>query len=122
MTRRVARFFYGIAARIPPHQSGALAQCAFCEWGKFFAEKKRGRYSAVARASSSLRAHARKDHPERFPAFSTAEQIFGARPVCGAAPLHDSRFSCTLEAGHLGDHQQVNPNGGCVGWRQKGGA
>jgi len=58
--RRVRREFYGVVARIPPHEPGALAQCAFCEWGKFFADKKRTRYSALARAASSLRSHARR--------------------------------------------------------------
>jgi hypothetical protein len=75
--RRVYRFFYGIAAQIPPHKSGALAQCAFCQWGKFFPDNKRAKYSAAARAAASLRAHARKSHPDRFLKFSTAEQIFG---------------------------------------------
>ena len=77
--RRVRREFYGVVARIPPHEPGALAQCAFCEWGKFFADKKRTRYSALARAASSLRSHARRSHPDKFPKFSTAEQIFGSK-------------------------------------------
>lgn len=65
--KRVRREFYGITRRIPPRTGGALAQCFFCEWGRFFADHKRKRYSAVARAASSLRAHARREHPDSFP-------------------------------------------------------
>jgi hypothetical protein len=92
--RRVCRFFYGIAARIPPHQSGAMAQCAFCEWGKFFPDQKRRRYSAVARAASSLRAHARKNHPERFPHFSTAAEIFSPSNYAGEPRPHPGDCVC----------------------------
>lgn len=73
----VVREFYGFVARIPPHpphRSGALAQCAFCEWGRFFADRKRMRYSSVARASASLRVHAKKVHGEKFPCISTARK------------------------------------------------
>jgi len=75
--RRVKREFYGVVARIPPQQPGALAQCAFCEWGRFFPDRKRKRYSALARAAASLRAHARRLHADKFLQFSSAEQIFG---------------------------------------------
>lgn len=75
--KRIRRFFYGVAAVIPPQTPGALAQCAFCEWGRFFRAHKRKRYSALARAAASLRIHARRVHPDKFPKFSTAEEIFG---------------------------------------------
>jgi hypothetical protein len=75
--KRVKREFYGVVARIPPQKPGALAQCAFCEWGRFFPDRKRKRYSALARAAASLRAHARKVHRDKFVRFSTAEEMFG---------------------------------------------
>ncbi len=78
MAKRIQRNFYGVVARIPPHEPGALAQCAFCEWGRFFRDNKRKRYSALARAASSLRDHARRTHPDKFVKFSTAEQIRSA--------------------------------------------
>ncbi len=77
MKKRVHREFFGVVCRIPPHVPGALAQCAFCEWGRFFPDRKRMRYSAVARASASLRAHAKRAHAAKFPQFSTAQQILG---------------------------------------------
>jgi hypothetical protein len=49
----------------------------FCQWGRFFADRKRMRYSAVARASASLRLHAKKAHGDKFLTVSTAEEIFG---------------------------------------------
>jgi hypothetical protein len=48
--KRIARYFYGVASVIPPQTPGAIAQCAFCEWGRFFRANKRKRYSALARA------------------------------------------------------------------------
>ena len=77
MRKRIKREFYGVVRRIPPYEPGALAQCAFCQWGRFFADRKRMRYSAVARASASLRAHAKKAHGDKFLAISTAEEILG---------------------------------------------
>ena len=75
--KRIARYFYGVASVIPPQTPGAIAQCAFCEWGRFFRANKRKRYSALARACASLRDHARRAHPDKFPQISTPEQIFG---------------------------------------------
>ena len=65
--RRVVRSPYGVVARISPRQTGALAQCRFCEWGKFIADNKRKRYSSMARAASALRWHTRREHPEKLP-------------------------------------------------------
>jgi len=64
--------------RIQREHYGALAQCKFCEWARFVPDRKRSRYSALARAAASLRAHARLRHADKFPKFSTAEQIFAA--------------------------------------------
>ena len=57
--KRIQREHYGIVCRIPPNKPGALAQCKFCEWARFVPDRKRSRYSALARAAASLRAHAR---------------------------------------------------------------
>jgi len=73
--RRVKRESFGIVRRIPPHRGGALAQCTFCEWGRFFEDSKRKRYSAVARGAASLRAHARLVHPDKLLKITTAEEF-----------------------------------------------
>lgn len=75
--KRVHREHFGTAYWIGPRVGGAIAQCAFCPWGRFFPDRKRKRYSALARSASSLRAHVRKTHPDKLTKFSTAEEIFG---------------------------------------------
>jgi hypothetical protein len=67
VSRRIVRSHYGTVGRIGPRQTGALAQCRFCQWGKFVADNKRKRYSAMARAAASLREHTRRSHPEKLP-------------------------------------------------------
>lgn len=62
--RRVVRNRYGVIARIAPRVTGALAQCRHCTWGKFVQDRARTRYSAMARAAASLRAHVKCSHPE----------------------------------------------------------
>jgi integrase/recombinase XerD len=79
--KRIKREFYGVVAQLPPHRSGALAQCGFCEWCRFFPDRKRLRYSAVARASASLHLHAKKVHADKFPSIAT--QIRGERVRLG---------------------------------------
>jgi hypothetical protein len=83
--KRIRREFYGLVARIPPHVPGALATCAFCEWGRFYRDNKRKHWNAVDRAGAALRGHARKCHADKFPKFSTAEDIFGrgAKNIAG---------------------------------------
>jgi len=75
--KRIKREFYGIVSRIPPHVPGALTQCAFCEWGRFFADRKRKKWNSMDRAAAALRGHARRVHPEKFLRFSTSEEMFG---------------------------------------------
>lgn len=75
--KRVKRESYGIVTRVPPQEPGAIAQCAFCEWGRFFPDRKRKTYSALSRAAASLRAHAKNVHKDKLLHFSTAEEIFG---------------------------------------------
>jgi len=75
--KRVHRESFGTAYWIAPRVGGAITQCAFCPWGRFFSDAKRKRYSALARAASSLRAHVRNNHADRLTRFSTAEEIFG---------------------------------------------
>lgn len=65
--RRVVRSAYGIVARISPRETGALAQCRFCVWGRFIRDNSRLRYSAMARAAASLREHTKQDHPDKLP-------------------------------------------------------
>lgn len=67
MSRRVIRSHDGTCSRIGPRQTGALASCRWCEWGKFVADHKRKRYSAMARAAASLRAHTKKHHADKLP-------------------------------------------------------
>jgi integrase/recombinase XerD len=50
--------FCGLIIAIPRRHSGALAQCAFCKWLRFFPN--------VARASVSLHDHAGKTHPDKL--------------------------------------------------------
>ena len=64
--RRTHKEFFGRVNRIAPRAGGALAQCAFCEWGRYFPDRKRKRYSALSRAAASLRAHAKREHSDRF--------------------------------------------------------
>lgn len=70
---RVRRSFSGSIVRIAPRQGGALAQCAFCTWGEFYADRKRMRYSAMARAGIALREHCKLRHPEKDPGLSLSE-------------------------------------------------
>lgn len=65
--RRVVRDYYGVVQKITPRETGALAQCKFCEWGHFVADKKRRRLSAMACAAAALREHTRRAHPEKLP-------------------------------------------------------
>jgi hypothetical protein len=73
--KRIQRTFYGTAFWIAPREGGALAQCAFCESGRFFEDRKRKRYSAVVRAAASLRVHAKRMHADKFLKISTAAEI-----------------------------------------------
>jgi hypothetical protein len=75
--KRIHRAVYGTAFYIAPRAGGALAQCAFCEWGRFFPDRKRKRYSSVARAAAAVRGHAKRMHAEKFLKFSTAAEILG---------------------------------------------
>jgi hypothetical protein len=65
--RLVFRAPAGLVTRVTPRKGGAFAQCRFCEWGEFFEDKKRMRYSAMARAAASLRQHARREHADKVP-------------------------------------------------------
>jgi hypothetical protein len=65
--RRVIRSPYGVVCRIAPRETGALAQCRFCQWGKFFRDNDRLRYSAMARAAASLREHTKIEHTDKLP-------------------------------------------------------
>lgn len=73
--KRIRREFYGLVARIPPHVPGALAQCAFCEWGRFFPDRKRKHWGAVDRAAAALRGHARVYHADKFLRVSSGADI-----------------------------------------------
>jgi hypothetical protein len=77
MAKRIIRELYGIAATIPRCKPGAMAQCAFCEWARFFPDSKRKRRRAIYRAAAALQGHARTKHADKFPKFSTAEEMFG---------------------------------------------
>lgn len=65
--KRVRREICGIVRRIPPTEAGALAQCIFCEWGRFFPDRKRKRWNSVDRAAAALRGHERKSHQDKLP-------------------------------------------------------
>jgi len=65
--RRIVRSLYGTVLRIAPRETGALAQCRFCVWGNFIKDNARKRYSAMARASASLREHIRIEHTDKLP-------------------------------------------------------
>jgi hypothetical protein len=65
--RRVIRNQYGTVLRIAPRETGALAQCRFCQWGRFFRDNSRLRYSAMARAAASLREHIKLEHTDKLP-------------------------------------------------------
>jgi hypothetical protein len=73
--KRIRRAFYGTAFYIAPRAGGALAQCAFCEWGRFFPDRKRKRYSSVSRAAAAVRGHAKRMHADKFLKISTAAEI-----------------------------------------------
>lgn len=75
--KRVKRAFYGVSRVIPPQKGGALAQCAFCEWGVFLFAKARHNYQPLHRAFARLRAHAKKHHADKFLKISTAAEILG---------------------------------------------
>lgn len=75
MARRTIRESQGTAVKIAPIKTGALAQCPLCEWGRFFPDRKRLHFSAMARAAASLRVHNKRAHPETVLHFSTAEEI-----------------------------------------------
>jgi hypothetical protein len=75
--KRIRRAAFGVATVIPPSKPGALAQCALCPWGEFVPHRARSKWSALDRAFARLRAHAKKQHPDTFPKFSTAQEIFG---------------------------------------------
>jgi hypothetical protein len=67
VSRRVVRGHYGVVSRIGPRETGALACCRFCEWGHFAKDNKRKKWSAMARAAASLRAHTKKNHADKLP-------------------------------------------------------
>lgn len=73
--RRIVREGCGTVVRIPPVESGALAQCAFCQWGRFFPDRKRKHWNAVDRAAAALRGHAKRSHADRFVHVTTAEEF-----------------------------------------------
>ncbi len=75
--RRVRHGYFGFVRRTPKQESGAIAQCSFCEWGCWVAERKRKKWSALDRAAAKLRAHERTAHQDKFTHYSTAEEIFG---------------------------------------------
>ena len=64
---RVYRDYYGAVLRVSPRETGALAQCRFCQWGNFVRDNSRKHFSAMARAAASLRAHTRLEHPDKLP-------------------------------------------------------
>jgi hypothetical protein len=75
MARRIIRESNGTVVRIAPVETGALAQCSLCQWGRFFPDRKRKRFSAMARAAASMRIHNKRAHPETRLHISTAEEI-----------------------------------------------
>lgn len=75
MPRRIMRESHGTVVKVAPIETGALAQCALCPWGRFFPDRKRMRYNAMDRAAASLRIHNKRAHPETRLHISTAEEI-----------------------------------------------
>jgi hypothetical protein len=61
-TRKLFRASFGEVMRVAPRKGGALAHCAECSWGQFFEDRKRLKYSAMARAAAALREHVRRQH------------------------------------------------------------
>lgn len=75
MAKRVIRESWGTVIRIAPIEVGALAQCSLCPWGRFFPDRKRMRFSAMARAAASLRAHNKTAHPNTRLHITTSAEL-----------------------------------------------
>lgn len=58
---------FGSVFSVPRQEPGAIANCAFCDWSRFFPTRKRKRGSARSRAKAALVGHVRKVHPDKLP-------------------------------------------------------
>lgn len=61
-TKQRRRAFFGEVYRIPPKEGGALAQCSYCSWSRWFPDRARKRWNAVDRGFAALTAHVRTAH------------------------------------------------------------
>ena len=65
MRKRTHRRFFGRVDRIAPREGGAMTTCAFCDYCRFYPDRKRKK-PAVSRALAALRKHARREHKDLF--------------------------------------------------------
>lgn len=61
-TKQRRREFFGEVFRIPPKEGGALAQCSYCPWSRWFPDRIRKRWNSFDRASAALTHHVRSCH------------------------------------------------------------
>ena len=54
--------FFGDVFRIPPKEGGALAQCSYSPWSRWFPDRARKRWNSVDRGFAALTAHVRACH------------------------------------------------------------
>lgn len=55
----------GSVFRVPAQKAGAMACCAYCDFGRFFPANKRKKGSAFSRAKRGLEGHVKKAHPDK---------------------------------------------------------
>lgn len=60
---------FGSVFSVPRQEPGAIANCAYCDWSRFFPNRKRKRGSSRSRGKRALVGHVRKAHPDKLPKF-----------------------------------------------------
>lgn len=81
MTKPTRKSF-GSVFSVPRQEPGAIASCAYCDWSRFFPNRKRKRGSSRSRAKRALVGHVRKSHADKISTFvfwNPAEEVPGAK-------------------------------------------
>jgi hypothetical protein len=61
-TKQKRQEFFGEVFRIPPKEGGALAQCSYCPWSRWFPDRARKQWNSVDRGFAALQGHVRTVH------------------------------------------------------------
>lgn len=67
---------FGTVMHVPKQEPGAIAMCAYCDWSRFFPNRKRKRGNSTSRAKRALTGHVRKSHKDKLPQFVEFEGVF----------------------------------------------